>query len=414
MWLGSNAGSSAVFLADCGGSRLYGEGRKPLEFAGRYRRPKAVVYSPYPETHACAYVRIAAPMRAAGWNVIWARRQEGSGHRFDLEIARTADLILIQRQLPGLSTEKMLRTLLRLRIPVVYDLDDMLLDIPKAHPSYIQLSKRAPYIKWALREVDLVTVSTLQLKRALETYTSRPVRVQANLVDWMLFNAAPRPRDRIFRFLISGTSTHRDDWAILEEPLAQIFAKYPTRAKALFIGQVPKGLVDHPAVDCMAFDDDYRRYASCLRTLDVNAALVPLEDNEFNRCKSNIKWLEYSAAGVPGAYSDVTPYRSSVGHRETGLLVTNTAASWFHTMEVLISDPGAASLMVENSRRRVFEAYSVQNAAGAYGVTYNELIGREHRRHMLSGVSTFGSRLLARAQQAVTGARRVPKGLRGD
>lgn len=38
------------------------------------------------------------------------------------------------------------------------------------------------------------------------------------------------------------------------------------------------------------------------------AALAPLVDNEFNRCKSNLKMLEAGAKGLPLIASDVAPY----------------------------------------------------------------------------------------------------------
>lgn len=366
--------------------------------------PNVVVYSPYSETHACAYIRIIAPMRAAKWNVIWAPKQGRSEQLIDVEIARTADLIVIQRQFPALSTEKVLKVLFRLRIPIAYDLDDMLLDVPTSHPSYVELDRRAPYIKWALKEVDVVTVSTLQLKESLEKYTSRPVRVQPNLVDWTLFNKQPRQRDGRFSFLISGTSTHRSDWALMEEPLAEILAKYEKVAKAVFFGQAPKRFADHSSVNFIDFEDHYGHYASRLRTLDIDAALVPLEDNSFNRCKSHIKWLEYSAAGMPGAYSDVAPYRASIRHRASGLLVTNTADSWLDAMDALISDPEATSFMIDNSRKQVHEEYSVENSTAKYIAIYDDFLGHKHRREIFSGLSTLGPRLMTRAHRVVNGS----------
>jgi processive 1,2-diacylglycerol beta-glucosyltransferase len=366
--------------------------------------PNVVVYSPYPETHACAYIRIIAPMRAAAWNVIWAPKQGRSWQLLDVEIARTADLIVVQRQFPSVATEDVLKALLRLRIPIVYDLDDMLLDVPRSHPSHVELHKRTPYIKWALREVDLVTVSTSQLEQSLKGYTSRPVRVQPNLVDWALFDKPPRRRNGTVCFLISGTSTHRSDWALIEEPLAAILAKYGNVAKAVFFGQAPSRFAAHPSVKVIEFEDRYAQYASRLRTLDIDAALVPLEDNEFNRCKSDIKWLEYSAAGIPGAYSDVMPYRSSIRHRTSGLLVANIADAWFEAMDVLVSDPQATSFMIDNSRQQVHEKYTVESATASYIAMYEDLLGHKHRREIFSGLSTLGPRLMTRAQRAVTGS----------
>jgi len=362
--------------------------------------PSVIVYSPYPESHACSYIRIVAPMRAARWNVMWASRQDGSGQLLDTSVARKADLILIQRQFPALSNEKVINALLRLGIPIVYDLDDMFLDVPTSHPSYIELSKRAAYVKWALNEVDLVTVSTSQLKESLGRHTSRPICVQPNLLDWNLFDAQPRRHDGAFRFLVSGTSTHRWDWALIEEPLAEILNRYRKVARAVFFGQLPKRFVGHPSVEFIDFEDRYGHYASRLRALDIHAALVPLEDNSFNQCKSNIKWLEYSAAGMPGAYSDLAPYQSSIRHGESGLLVNNTADAWFHAMDFLISNPEARSVMIDNARRQVREQYSVENLADKYTAIYGDLLGHNHRRDVSCGLSTLGSRLVARAHRA--------------
>jgi hypothetical protein len=46
-----------------------------------------------------------------------------------------------------------------------------------------------------------------------------------------------------------------------------------------------------------------------LKSIEPDICLAPLIDVEFNHCKSNIKCLEYTAAGAVGVYSDVTPYK---------------------------------------------------------------------------------------------------------
>ena len=45
------------------------------------------------------------------------------------------------------------------------------------------------------------------------------------------------------------------------------------------------------------------------RGIEPDICIAPLQDIEFNRGKSNIKCLEYTAIGAPGVYSDVTPYK---------------------------------------------------------------------------------------------------------
>ncbi len=362
-------------------------------------RPKVVVYSPDHEVHACAIIRILAPMQLEDWDVVWATKSDHSGFPFDLEVARKADLIIIQRHFPSASTENALRSILRLKVPIVYDLDDMLLDVPPFHPLYNDLSKRVPYIKWILKEADLVTVSTTPLQEALKKYTARPIHVQPNLVDWSLFDALPRPRNRQFNLLISGTPTHQEDWSIIEEPLAEFLNSHREDVNAIFFGELPERFSDHPSVRLVNFQADYRSYASHLRELDIHAALVPLEDTKFNRCKSNIKWLEYSAAGIAGVFSDITPYSSSIRNDETGLLVNNTADAWFQGMEHLLANPEATLAMIENARREVHEHHSIEALSDAYVAVFNDLLGRKHVRNLFSELPILPARLSAQAHR---------------
>jgi glycosyltransferase involved in cell wall biosynthesis len=44
-------------------------------------------------------------------------------------------------------------------------------------------------------------------------------------------------------------------------------------------------------------------WPSKLSSLRLDIGLAPLRDTEFNRCKSNIKWMEYSMVGVPSVCS---------------------------------------------------------------------------------------------------------------
>jgi glycosyltransferase involved in cell wall biosynthesis len=81
--------------------------------------------------------------------------------------------------------------------------------------------------------------------------------------------------------------------------------------------------------------------------------MVPLADNNFNRSKSNIKFLEYSVCGFPAVYSDVGPYHSSVVQGETGLLTRNTPEDWFINIETLVKDPGLRSRIAMNARNEI-------------------------------------------------------------
>ena len=61
-----------------------------------------------------------------------------------------------------------------------------------------------------------------------------------------------------------------------------------------------------------------QHYYAFLSELDVGIA--PLKDTAFNRCRSDVKFLEYAVSGVTPVLSDLEPYRNSVAHGETGFL----------------------------------------------------------------------------------------------
>jgi glycosyltransferase involved in cell wall biosynthesis len=356
-------------------------------------RPTIVVYSPYLETHACADIRIIAPLVANNCKIIWGVKRDQSRWSFDLESASIADLIIVQRHFPAVDTEKFIDQLLKLNVPIAYEMDDMLLELPSYHPGYETYKRHGPYIKWILKTADLVIVSTANLRDSATKYTTRPIQLQPNLVSWSLFNAPPKPHNKVFTFLISGTASHEGDWSIIEEPLLNILNIYPEKVRAIFFGDLPEKFSKHPLVQVIKFQDGYEQYADTLKKLNVNCALVPLQDTSFNNCKSNIKWLEYSAAGIPGIYSNTTPYCSSISHGETGLLVDNVADAWFQSMNHLINNPEIALSMVENARTQVRNKFSVESSSGDYDKFIHRIVGQPHQRNFFSEISILPTRL---------------------
>jgi len=74
----------------------------------------------------------------------------------------------------------------------------------------------------------------------------------------------------------------------------------------------------------MVLDD----YYAFLRKKSFDIGICPLIDNEFNRCKSNLKWLDYTWAGIAVVASDVGPYRQTMEPHRDAVLVPNTEDAW--------------------------------------------------------------------------------------
>jgi glycosyltransferase involved in cell wall biosynthesis len=76
-----------------------------------------------------------------------------------------------------------------------------------------------------------------------------------------------------------------------------------------------------------------------LRNIDIGVA--PLADIPFNHSKSNIKYLELSAIGVPTIATNITPYSNTIKDRTNGILVKPTGSvvsHWRDALEHLIAD----------------------------------------------------------------------------
>lgn len=366
---------------------------------------KALVLSPDKQIYACPVIRLLVPLQHIGWEIIWAGNVET--HEVIDKISREdVDLIIIQRHFPSQETESAIRAISALSIPILMDLDDDFLATPASHPQYDYLASRVPFIKWMLKEADLVTVSTEALKETITKLTGRPVLVLPNLIAWDLFDAKPRRAIDKFNLIVSGTPTHQSDWSIIEKPIKDILSKYQQRVSVTFFGELPPYLADHPAAKALPFQPGYIQYAEKLKQLDIHAALVPLEDTQFNHSKSNIKWLEYSAAGICGIYSDLEPYNTSIINKETGFLVKNTPEAWFNAIDGLINGPDTAIHMANNARRTIYTNHSIQAQAGLYSAAYNAILGQEHRNYPFSSLQLVRPHMKARATKHLTQIKR--------
>ncbi|MGY6276304.1 hypothetical protein [Methylomonas sp. MgM2] len=336
--------------------------------------PTVAIYSKESPKAACSAIRLFDPISACNWNIIWKKRDDCAGTNFDTNNIEKVDLIIIQRDFPCRKTANILSYLTSLRIPILYDVDDYIIDNQIKHQRYFYFKTVKPYIQWIIQESDIITVSTSELKEKIETHTNKPIIVNRNLINHELLYVPPRQRTGTVNILVSGTPSHKHDWRIIIEPINEILKKYKDGVNITFLGTPPKFFLNNPLITKVNFERNYVDYAAQLRNLNADFALTPLEDTAFNRCKSNIKWLEYSSAGIPGIYSNLPPYNSCVKHNDTGLLVDNDPEAWFCCIEELIVSPEKTSAIARNAQNQVLENYSIKSAGADYSAVFLDMI----------------------------------------
>jgi glycosyltransferase involved in cell wall biosynthesis len=82
-------------------------------------------------------------------------------------------------------------------------------------------------------------------------------------------------------------------------------------------------------------------------------AIAPLAESPFTLCKSDMKFLDYSALGVAGIYSRVPAYEATVNHLETGYLVENDSNAWEAAIEQLLEDDTLCLTLSTNAEEYV-------------------------------------------------------------
>jgi len=291
-----------------------------------------------------------------------------------------ADLILIQRVFPAdFDSFKQIFNISRnLKKPLVYDLDDNLFILPENHPDRLSygVSRALMPMLYAAFNADLITVSNEYLKNSLSDL-NKNFKVLPNYIDDSIWTFAP-PKFQKDRELITlgymGGDSHKPDLELISKVLLDVKSQYLDKVKFHFYGvKPPDPILTLPDTIWTPIKTyNYAEFAKDFHNLEVDFFLAPLVDNEFNRCKSSIKFLEYSMLGVPGIYSRVVPYSEIVENGTNGLLA-ESPEEWKNQIDLLINNPSLRQQMAFNAQNLVKENYLMSQNSSQWQRTYQDL-----------------------------------------
>ncbi|MFA7241479.1 MAG: glycosyltransferase [Sulfuricellaceae bacterium] len=291
------------------------------------------------------------------------------------DLPRTgADVVIVERGWRADATLESVETLVaairKQGAKLIYTLDDNLLDLHRGQPWHeFSTDLKRNIVRYLLRQADGVIVSTQALKQRLLKLNAN-IYVVPNALDERLFlngdTAPPAPEKPAMEPLIigyMGTHSHLLDLMMVLEPLRAILREYRGKIEFQLLGVAGNGRAAQ-CFDALPFRvldtegnhfyPDFVPWAK--EHLRWDMAIAPLEDNEFTRCKSDIKFLDYALLGIPAVYSNVEAYRHTVEHGKSGLLCDNTPKAW----------RSALSEMAESSALRHKLALSAYEFASTY------------------------------------------------
>lgn len=111
-------------------------------------------------------------------------------------------------------------------------------------------------------------------------------------------------------FDVGNNTGQQDDFTHVNQFIVDNLDKY----QFVFIGAVPVPLQEYVASKKIEFHPwkSLIEYPNFLASLDAQLFIAPLQDNNFNRSKSDIKYIEAACLGIPCLCQDITTYENAM------------------------------------------------------------------------------------------------------
>jgi glycosyltransferase involved in cell wall biosynthesis len=293
-------------------------------------------------------------------------------------------LFVHQRQHQDPNYEHMQLIKKELKVPQVYEIDDDLFNVSIYSSAYVYYNnqtekKKLDNLAKYMQNIDYITTTTEPLADRLKKYNSR-VTVIPNAIDLPMFNPYLKTdKDYDKKEIVigwTGSNTHYADLLEAEDAIAQVVNKYPN--VKLLIGGWDKCPLFKNVPDNKKITVPWttmEKYPEMLSKIDIG--VCPLEETKFNEAKSNLKYIELAAMGIPVIASKVYPYEHTITDGQDGFLIKAKGANhikWVKKLETLINDREVRKQIGTNGRKLIEEKYNQERVSDDWYRFYKSII----------------------------------------
>ena len=245
--------------------------------------------------------------------------------------------------------------------PVLLDIDDNIFAISpylQARGAYHPDGEFIKNHKETAKLVDGIIVSTPALQEIYKEYNK----------TWIVPNGIKYVYDKIPHQTVNigymCSASHLENAQLVEGAIIRVLEKNPnvkfyfTKAFGGFMEGVPEHIKDRiNYVPFFPLDN----YLSYVRNLGLDIGIAPLMDNDFNKCKSNIRILEYWQNQMAVVASPVGEYVKTITDGYDGFLTND----WEDVLNDLVRSKEKRDYVVKNSRETL-QKYDVSNFSNKY------------------------------------------------
>lgn len=281
---------------------------------------------------------------------------------------------------------------------VIFEADDALIDTygrERKNLQHIGDGWRGKAIE-TIAACDAVTVTNWRLAENYARFTKKPVYILPNYMDFDWYGKDALRIDRNtneVRIGWFGSKGHFEDLRMVLPALKRVVEKYP-HVKLVYCGYGGMSS-DKLSTEIGWGEDVFKEIPSNRRefvrgvgehlwqikhrTLDIDIGLAPLIDDEFNHCKTPIKWMEYATLGVPAVVSPVVygehPVKkdgSVVKHGKTGF-IAKTEDEWVEYISALVEDSKLRKKMGKAAKHEVEKEWDLDKHLSEFTQVYEEV-----------------------------------------
>ncbi|WP_417511933.1 HAD hydrolase-like protein [Methylophaga sp.] len=334
-------------------------------------RPRVMVF-PFSNKGVGEY-RIRAPMRileqAGQVEVIWMPNHELIKSPFVptlSEISRwQPDCIFFHHSFNDIHYEFIETIKKYTDIKIIIGIDDLVHNIPlKSNVKKAVGRDLLHRLKKVAALCDRLIVSTPFL---YEQYSSLApdTKVIPNALEssrWLDLNIPVKELGRKPRVGWAGAAQHQGDLEIIE----QVIIDLADKVDWIFMGMCLDTI--KPYVKEYHEPVSYKEYPQHLADLNLDLALAPLEDHDFNKGKSNLRLLEYGIMSWPVIASDIEPYQ----YMDAPVFrVENTAEAWKEQIIAALAEPDKIAAKGKELNNWVRQKFILENQLSIWGDVFN-------------------------------------------
>lgn len=219
-------------------------------------------------------------------------------------------------------------------------------------------------------QVDAMTVTTEALKDVYSQFCDN-IYVLPNSIDFDIWDNLKRNKinDGNIRIGWAGGIHHYSDLKEIWPVIKTIIELYPN-VEFHYMNIRPDFLEGQPR--CIWHPGKHlEEYPQALADLDIHIGIAPIVKNKFNMGKSNLKWLEYSALGIPTVATDWAPYMA-IRHAETGFKARSDK-EWLQILKRLIKDEFLRKQVGMSAYQDVKKNFNAKTNARLWDKAYEDI-----------------------------------------